>query len=355
MNVPAIRAIVAKDFRAFTRDRFYVLITLLGLVFYVVIFWLLPDTVDETIEMGVAQIGMDAYFENLAGDGLDMVQFDSTAALEEAIKNGDGPAVGLAFPPDFVSAVAGGNATEVTLFVTSEVPEEVQGGLSSMVREMAYLAAGNAPLVTFPEEIVVGVDRAGDQVSLQETMRPLFVFFMLMVEMMALATLVAEEIQSRTVTAILTTPASVSDFLTAKVLFGTSLALIQAVILMAAIGSLGSNTLVLLVTLTLGALLVTGFGLWAGSAGKDFLSIIGWSMLFLIPLAVPSIAVLFPGTAAAWVRALPSWGLVEAIVGATAYGDGFGDLAVPLLTLAGWCIVAMLAGYWVLRRRVVRL
>lgn len=358
MNTTAIGAIVAKDVKAFIRDRFYFFMTILGLVFYVGAFWLLPSTVDETIEMGVAQTGLDAYFEGLATDGgLEVTPYASAETLETAIRSGEGPAVGLAFPPNFGADIAAGKQTTVSLFVTAEVPAEVRRGLSSMVRELAYLAAGNPPLVTLPneKEVLLGVDRAGDQVSLRETMRPMFVFFMLLVEMMALATLVATEIQQRTVSAILVTPTTVTDFLIAKAILGTVLAFSQAVLLMLLIGSFGSNSAVLLITLLLGAILMTGFGLWAGSAGRDFLSIIFWSMLFLIPLAIPSIAVLFPGSAAAWVRALPSWGLVEAIVGATAYGDGFGDLAGPLISLTGWCVVAFAAGLLVLKRRVVRL
>ena len=176
-----------------------------------------------------------------------------------------------------------------------------------------------------------------------------------MVEMMALATLVATEIQQRTVSAILVTPTSVNDFLAAKAILGTLLAFSQAVLLLALLGSFGSNTLVILVSVFMGAILVTGFGLWAGSAGRDFISIIFWSMLFLIPLIIPSFAVLFPGTAAPWIQALPSWGLVEAIVGATAYGEGFSELATPLVALAGWCVVTFAAGTFVLKRRVVRL
>ncbi len=359
MNTGAIRAIIVKDLRAFSRDRFYLFMTILGLVFYVAVYWVLPNTVNETIGMGITQIGMDAYFDELTNDdgGLTLTPYASAQELEEAIRSGEGPAVGLAFPSDFLPAVASGQQTQVTLFVTSDVPAEVRGGLSSMVREMAYLAAGNAPLVTLPgeEEVLLGVDRAGDQVSLQETMRPLFVFFMLLVEMMALATLVAEEIQHRTVTAILTTPTSVADFLTAKGILGTLLAFSQAVLLMLLIGAFGSNFAVVLASLFLGAVLVTGFGLWAGSAGRDFISIIFWSMLFLIPLIIPSIAVLFPGTAATWVQAIPTWGLVEAIVQSTSYGAGFSELAGPLSALAAWCVVAFAAGTLVLRRKVVRL
>ena len=44
-----VRAIVAKDLREFSRDRLWLVLTPLMLVFYVAIFWLLPSTVDESI------------------------------------------------------------------------------------------------------------------------------------------------------------------------------------------------------------------------------------------------------------------------------------------------------------------
>ena len=36
-----VGAIIAKDLKEFTRDRFYLFMSILGLVFYILIFWLL--------------------------------------------------------------------------------------------------------------------------------------------------------------------------------------------------------------------------------------------------------------------------------------------------------------------------
>ncbi len=55
-----VKAIIAKDFRLFTRDRFFLWISIFGLVFYVALFWLLPDTVDETLKIGVTGFGSEA-------------------------------------------------------------------------------------------------------------------------------------------------------------------------------------------------------------------------------------------------------------------------------------------------------
>jgi ABC-2 type transport system permease protein len=356
-----IGAIIAKDLTAFSRDRFLLVITVLGLVFYVAVFWVLPDTVDETITLGVAPAEAGALLAGILAEGdegVELVVFGSAGELATAVESVDGEVVaGMSFPPDFIEAVAAGRETTVRVFVRGDAPEVIQQAIGGMVRELAYLAAGSLPPVTFPESetVVLGPDRAGDQVSMQERMRPLFAFFVLLVETFALASLVASEIQSRTATAIVVSPARVSDFLAAKGVFGTGLAFTEAVLLMLLVGALASNVPTILVVLLLGALLVTGFGLLAGSSGKDFLGILFWSMLFMIPLAIPAFGVLFPGSASGFVRLLPSWGLVEGILRSTAYGVPLSELGVEMAALAGWVVVAFTAGWLVLRRKVMTL
>jgi ABC-2 type transport system permease protein len=68
--------------------------------------------------------------------------------------------------------------------------------MTSAVRELAFALSG-APLpVTLEggDVIVLGEDRAGDQVPLRERMRPLLVFFVLITESLALASLIATEV-----------------------------------------------------------------------------------------------------------------------------------------------------------------
>ena len=353
-----IGAIIRKDLVAFTRDRFYVFVTVLGLVTYVAMYWFLPSSVDETIEAGIHWDGGAPQVLD-SGGGLEFTTFDSSEALEAAV-NGSGDRsipIGLDFPPGFAESVRAGTPTTVRVLLTSDVPDEYRGAMTSFVRELAFLVAGDDLPVTQLDttEVILGEDRAGDQVSLREKMGPMFVFFVLLIETFALATLVATEIQARTVTAVLATPTRVSDFLAAKAIIGTLLAFGEALLLVALIGVLGTSPLVLIITLLLGALLVTGFGLIAGSTGKDFIGIVFWSMVLMIPLAIPSFAVLFPGSAAPWVQALPSYGLIDSIVRTTAYGDGLVELSGQLLLLAGWCVIAFSAGLFALRRKVASL
>lgn len=353
-----VAAIVAKDLRAFARDRFYVSVSILGLVAYVLLFWLLPATVEETVRLGVHLEGAGTLVTGLAGaaDGLALAAYDDPDALEAAVRSGEEIVAGLDFPPGFLADVAAGATTSVRVLLPADAPEELRPALTALVRELAYLVAGDTPPVTAPtlDEAVVGVDRSGAQVSLREQLRPLLVFFVLLVEMFALASLIAAEIHQRTITAILVTPARVADVLAAKSVLGTGLAFGQALLILLATGTFVRGWPILAVALLLGSVLVTGAAMISGSLGRDFIGIVFWSLLFMIPLTVPAFSVLYPGTSAAWVQALPTAGLVSVIIGVSAYGDGWSQVAGDLVALALWCLVAFGAGVLVLRRRVAR-
>ncbi len=351
----AIGAILRKDFTLFLRDRFFLLITLLGLVAYVVIFWFLPDSVDETVTIGVHQEGIPFLSAGVEAEGLEVVSFASKEELRTAVEEADrGIVAGLDFPDGFAGSIAAGETVTITQFVRSDVPKEVETALGGMGRELAALLTGEPPPFGMLAEdvVVLGEDRAGDQVSLQERMRPLLAVFVLTMEALALASLVASEIEQRTVTAILITPASTTDFLAAKSLFGTGLAFAEVTLLLLLIGAFATGAGPLLVTVLLGSVLVTGVAMMAGSLGKDFIGIVFWSILFMIPLMIPGFAVLFPGSAGVWVRALPSYGLARSVVDVTTYGAGFGDILPQLAGLAAWCVVLFIAGVAILRRKV---
>ena len=365
-----VRAIVAKDLREFSRDRLWMVLTPIMLIFYVGIFWLLPNSVDETITVGIYGRGLDAVAEEaLQSDAvateqaLRVVPFESADALEAAVVDGtevegdDGKntvPVGIAFPDDLTAALAAGEPATVTIYVDAAVPAEVQTAMGAFVREATYAMAGMDLPVTQPQQqlVVIGEDRAGNQVSPQDRLRPLLAIMILLVESMALAGLVAVEIQSRTAQAVVVTPATTGDLLTAKGVTGTLLAFSQTVLLLLLIGAFGFEPLLLLVAVLLGAVMMAGVGMLAGSAGRDFMTTIFISVVFIVPLAVPAIAALFPGVASSWVQLLPTYGFIETIVGVTAYGWSWSDSSVYLLISAAWCVVIFAAGWFILRRRV---
>lgn len=356
MNPSVVGVILRKDLREFRADRFFMGMTLLSVILYPVFFWVLPSTVDETLRVGVVQRGLDQAVAGLQTDseGIEVQQYPTSEALQSALLSGqDDLAAGLVFPPDFVAAASAGQPSQVQLLVTADVPPEVQTALSAVVSELAFALLGEpGPAELLGDPVVLGPDRVGDQVTLREQLRPLLAFFVLIVETFALATLVATEIQHRTVTAVLITPATTADFIAAKGLLGVSIAFTEAAVVMLLIGGLATGAPIMLLTLLLGAALVTGLGMAIGSYAKDFLGVLFGSVLVMIPLLVPAFAALFPGTAAGWVQAMPSYGFVQAVVEVSAAGAGWREVAPDLAALAAWTVAAFVLGWALLRRRV---
>jgi ABC-2 type transport system permease protein len=402
-----IAALLKKELVAYSRDKLYVFLTLLTLVAVVALFWLLPDSVDESITLAVsppvsvlvedardALIAMGATDEQLAEldeldlaegeEGIALVEFEAAdqmaAVIEgslEAYRTDDGVLilrdkaagedkpedahrvrvdVGIGFPETFITDVATGRqGVTVTVYEDAAVPEEIQGAMRSFVREMAYQFAGVEPPVTFADEegMVLGEDRAGNQVTMREKMRPMLAFMILLMETFSMASLISVEVLQRTVTAVLVSPAKVTDFLAAKSIFGTALGLTQGMIVLALVGALtATNWPLLLVTVLIGAVMFTGVAMVVGSAGKDFMGQLFYAMMLTVPLIIPAFSVLFPGSAAVWVQAIPTYPVLDALVGVTIYGQGWAEVWRSLLLATGWLVVLFGIGLFTLKRKV---
>ena len=399
-------AILKKDLRLYGRNKVYLFLTVLSLVFFVLIFWIMPDTAGEMITLAVSPPirtmiadGKEALRElgvteeqlkqldqaNLAREeeGLALVELESAAQLRRVVEgtlevyraaNGSlilrdpgagekkpGEArqvrldIGIAFPESFIVDVARGKKTTVTVFSDAAVPEEIRHAMQSFVREAAYQIAGRGLPVELPDEetIVLGPDRAGEQASLRDKLRPMIAFFILLVETYAMASLISTEVLQRTVTALVVTPMRIWHFLAAKTVFGAGMALSQGLVILLLVGAFTpGNWSLLLVTMLIGSVMFTGVAMLTGAAGKDFLGQLMYALLFSVPLMIPTFSVLFPGTGAAWVRAIPSYPIIDLLVGATIYDAGWpeslGALAYALL----WVMLLYGAGLFVLKRKV---
>ncbi len=376
-----IAAMVKKDLAEYGRDRLWAFLTVLVLIFVIAIFWVLPNDVDESIDVGVQGISDPGVLVALetSEEGLTLVPFSSEDELravvagekrallisEETIVIGsdvDPPegaratdiSIGLVFPEDFFSSAAAGIQTDVTVYIDGAVPEEIESAMSSVIRELAFAVSGSELPVSAPDEtfVVLGEDRVGNQTTARDAFRPIFVFLILLMEMFVMASLIAKEIQDRTVSAVLVTPATTGDVLAAKGIAGAVSGMVQAVIVLVAINALGNEPLLILTFMLLGAVMVSGTAMIAGSSGKDFISTLFYGMAFMIPLMIPAFGALFPGTSSLWIRALPSYPLVDGLIEVTTYGGGWAETLPQLGALLGWCIALFALGWMILRRKV---
>lgn len=402
-------AMLKKDLRVYSRNMVYLFLTILSLGFFVAIYWLVPDTVEEELALAITPplstlIGegreelrrhgfpahalemLEELETSFAEDGLVLIELENEGLLVKVIERklevyrseegqfvlhdpgGDQgrpeasekvrPEIGISFPAKFIAEAMLGHTPQVVVYADAGAPEEIKNAMQGFVREVAYELSGHPLPVEMPPEdmIILGTDRLGDQISTRARMKPLIAFFMMMMETFALASLISNEVLQRTVTALLVTPLRVWHFLLAKTLFGTALAVSQALLILLLIGAFtASNWSLLLVIVLLGAFLFTAVAMLVGSAGKDFIGQLMFSMLFLIPLMIPAFAVLFPGSVAPWVRLLPSYPVVRLLFDVTIHEILWVDALVPMIYAFSWALFLYAAGLVVLKRKVERL
>ncbi len=349
MNWRIIGALVVKDLSLFFRNRFFALITVLGLVFYMVIYFIMPSSVNENLEIGLYAPVMLPAFEQMQGEGLEIERVESEELLKEGVTEGQYVA-GIALPADIMEGLISGQKPIISVYFASDVPEEIKDAVGVLIRELAYQQTGQALTIEITEEIL-GTDMAGMQIPPRDRMRPLFAIMLIMMETFGMANLISEEIERRTINALLVTPVSVKDLFIAKGITGVSLAFVQAVLFMAIIGGMSRQPLIILVTLLLGAVLVTGASFIIAALSKSFMSVLGWGMVTLIILFIPAFGIMFPGAVTGWVKAIPSYYLVDTVHRASNFGAGWGDTWYNLLVLLGFDLALAWIGIMALRRR----
>ncbi len=364
-----IAAIVLKDLREFSRDRLWMILTPISLIFMTVLFLILPATVSETITLGVYPSYIAESFSMLldraAGEfrGLEIIGFADENSLADAVLSGSGEiSMGIALPVDFTESLLSGSVGSVSVYVSESVPVEIRRALASGVREIAYAVvavyAGRDPLSALPVGLphlqarILGENMDGRQVPLRDRIRPILIILILLIESLALAGLVSVEIEHRTVTALLVTPARTGDFLVAKCVTGTILAVSQAYLFLLVTGGFIFDWLILTVLILLGAGMASAVGMLSGTSGRDFMGTLFFGTIFLIPLMIPALSIMFPGRPAIIIRLLPSYGLVQAISGVLGEGRGLRFVAPHIMATVLWDIVLLGSAFFLLKRRV---
>lgn len=350
MSAHVVGTLVSKDLNLYFRNRFFAFITVLGLVFYIVMYFFLPNTVDETLDLAVyaPDIPRDV-LEDMQEDGLEFHYMRSEEDLITAVTEGDFE-VGVVMPINLRREIARGDLPEMRVFLTPDVPEEYRDVYTIMARELAFLVAGD-PLYLEVTEEVIGMDMAGRQIPPRDRMLPMLTVFVLMMETLGLASLISAEVEAGTIRALLITPMSISDLFLGKGITGVLLAFVQVVLLMLITGGLQNQPLLILTTLFLGSVLVTGLGFLVASASRDMMSVLGWGILTILILAIPALVIFLPGITSDWIQVIPTYYLVDTVYRVLNFDAGWSDVWPNLLAIILFSAAFIGLGVAALRRR----
>ena len=205
--------------------------------------------------------------------------------------------VGLSLPAELTAAAARGEQVELNAYYAPGVPAEAK----QIFHDVLVLYANTvnpetlASLARYNDtKVVLGNDMTGAPLSMRDRFAPLLLMMIVVIEVFGLATLLNRDIDNGTARALVTGPLRLHQFFVGKALMGLVLAFGQVLLLSAVMGILGTAPLLLLTTLLLGSLLMVGLGFFIAAISKDSTSVMGWTIVFIIPMVFPGFSVLLP-------------------------------------------------------------
>ncbi len=343
-----IAALVRKDLTLYFRNPFFALVTGLGLVFYIAIYFLLPADVEGDVPFALHLDGAGEGTTLPLGDGLAVSIFGTREALSAAVEAGEYSA-GLSLPAAAFRDLLRGQPVALDLLFAPGTAPEMRAALTGILQ--ARLNAIAAPASTVARTTETLGDAPLNPLALRDRIVPMLVLLILIIEVMGLANLIVEEAERGTARALLVTPLPLRAFFTSKVVMGVGLAFVQVAALMLITGTLFRAPLLIGLVLVLGCLLITGIGLLIAALARDMVSVIAWGMLGLVLFALPALVIVFPAVGAGWMRFIPSYYVVEPLDRIVNYGASWGDVSTSLITLLVIGIGLLGIGWTFLRRR----
>lgn len=350
MNWRTIKTIIAKDFKLFFRNKFFSIMTIFGIIIYLVFYFIMPNTVDEKIEIGLyAPQAFSIFYENIE-EGLIIRNMKNEDELKQAVTDKE-LHIGISIPEDIQKSLISGKKPQIFVYYSSDLSDEIKEMYTILIGEMINEMSG-FEIDIDQVEIVLGPDMGGKQIPYRDRMLPLFAVMLLVTETLGLANLITSELESGTIQALLTTPMKVIDLFVGKGVTGVFLAFSPAVLLMIITGSLTQNVLLIITSLLLGSIMVTGLAFLIASISKDMMSVMAWGTLLMIVLFIPAFTVIFPGPVSGWIKVIPSFFLVDTLHRAVNFDIGWSGNLNNIMFLIGFNIIFVFLGIITLKRKV---
>ena len=258
-------------------------------------------------------------------------EYVTVPEMKQAVESG-AVDMGIVLSDGFDSAVTRGETVKIEAYIWGE----------SLAKHRAILPVTIADLVRQMggQEVPVEIESVtlGDEVSIpwSDRLLPLLVLMAVFLGgLMLPSTSIIDEKQKKTLGALVITPTTIGDVFVAKGLVGVVLSLFMGVAILVLNQAFGTQPLLLVLVLLLGAVMAVEFGLLAGALIKDVTTLFAIWKFGGILLFGPAIVYMFPQIPE-WVgRIFPTYYVIQPIVEISQRGGGWPDIATNVFILIG--------------------
>ena len=355
-----VRAILTKDLLEALRDSRIVVALLtpvvIGLLYSVVV---KDDARKPQAKVGYVAAGKTALPQAIGQTAGSTVKLSFRLVGDEAtlrrLVADKGADIGLVVPPGFDAAARKGGSPTLRVLLP---PSPSYGGdyVAAILERSVQRLAGRGPAAEVVRVTVPLRRSSGDLVLERLGIRRYLslwatVFLLVMVAVNAVPTVLAQEVQTRTLDALLLI-ASYADVIIAKALFGIVYCLAGVPLMLVLTRMAPADGLGFALITLLSAVCLVGFGLLLGSLLNNPNQLNTWGTLIMVPfVGAPVVAGIgLPPAANAVLFAIPTTHTVRlganAVVGSAIFQQTWASYAV----LGGWSVVVYGLLFWRLRR-----
>ena len=238
------------------------------------------------------------------GSSLQVGQSPTLDALERRIGAGNDPELGLVVPPDFDALVAAGETPELTGYVVQWVSPEEADQLVRQVEDGIYAETGlNVQIVLADKRVDPAIDNDG--VAFMASLGTVFTLCMLGISFVP--HLMMEEKSSRTLDALMVSPASSWMVVASKALTGVLYGLLLGVPSLLIYGPVIQQWGVAGLALLAGVSFTISVGLLLGMLVNTQQQLMAWAWVAIIPLILPPFIIVLSGLIPEWLASLLPW------------------------------------------------
>jgi ABC-type transport system involved in multi-copper enzyme maturation permease subunit len=278
--------------------------------------------------------------------------YESEEHMKNKLADGDIPELGLVIPADFDQSLEAGNEVRLQGYVMHWVsPETAETLRRTFEDEIAAQLGVRVPIDLAGNVVYMQPDSSGPGTQAAAAA----VFLVTMIGLSLISHLILEEKQSRTLDALLVSPASESHVVTGKALTGLFYCLAGGILALVVNANLVMHWWLAILSLVCFALFAVSLGLMLGTVIENRGQLTLWAWVVIIPMFLPVMIVLakglFPDSVFQVARWVPSAAFFNVWRYAFAQTIPIGPPLLWSLYILIWAGLGLLLVVWLVRRR----
>jgi ABC-2 type transport system permease protein len=348
VSLSRVLLVLRKDLQLGPRSPIFLWVLLLPVLITLMLQVTFGNLFDPNPRLGIVDQGASAVTTAVQDlDGIELTLLDDVDELKGKVEANDLDA-GMVLQSGFDAALRSGTRPPLEFYVGGQSLASNRIILAVTAVDLVRDVEGSAPSV---EVDVVALGEEALPISTR--LVPFIVMYALLVAAVFLPSFsLADERENRTLSALIVTPARLSEVVTAKGILGFLLAGAMALVTLWLNSALTAQPLALIVVLVVAALLLVEIGLIYGTASKDIAGVFALIKGTGFILLAPTIFYIFTGWPQWIAKLFPTYWVINPVYEVTINDAGLSEVWVELAI--GVAVIAALAVVVTLSTRRLR-